>query len=89
MAQMSLGKKAPPPGTAPKPGRGGYGDDFPAPPPELMNQYQQQQRGPGNNRLIQYGCLVFCIIFHVVCFCMSRYFCTDFAIDLPVLHYWV
>lgn len=43
--------KRPPPGTAPKPGatRGGYGDDFPAPPPDLMNQaYQQQQhRTPG------------------------------------------
>lgn len=44
--------KRPPPGTAPKPGAtrgpGGYGDDFPAPPPDLMSQaYQQQHRTPG------------------------------------------
>ncbi len=47
---LTAGKR-PPPGTAPKPGaaRGGYGDDFPAPPPDLMNQayHQQQQRTPG------------------------------------------
>jgi hypothetical protein len=57
---MGPGGKKVPPGTAPKPygaGQVGYGDDFPHPPADLMNQsyQQQQQRAPGGGDYTGYG----------------------------------
>jgi hypothetical protein len=66
-----------PPGAAQKPG-GGYGDDFPQPPSELMDQqYQRQLQGapgeidsylPVRNRVIMLNnCQYLYNLLHLIC----------------------
>jgi len=60
MSSMPYGTGRRPPGPGPKQG-GGYGEDFPHPPSELMDQtYQRQLQGAPGKMLMILSLPVFC-----------------------------